>query len=228
MSEILLAGRNARNPKIIARLNELGCKITMEQVEAVARRNAERGRGNRAKGPGWESESNPARADEIGGLGLVIGRPHIAQALVEAECVASIKQAFEVYLDVGKAAYFPKERLMPREAIACIHEAGGLAVVAHPVHLKCENPAHLATVINHLKEAGLDGIEVWHCDQDEKASRLMLELAKRYDLVPTGGSDFHGSPKPDVVLGRGRNNVQVPVEVLERLEEVWRGRRRNG
>ena len=53
----------------------------------------------------------------------------------------------------------------------------------------------------------------------------MLELAKRYHLLPTGGSDFHGSPKPDVVLGRGRNNVRVPVEVLDQLEEEWKRRR---
>ncbi len=200
MSEILLAGRNARNPKIVARLNELGCKVTMEMVEGIARERARSGRP------------------------VVIGRPHIAEAMVRAGCVASLKQAFDVYLDTKGAAYFPKERLTPRQAIACIHEAGGLATVAHPVQLRCENPAHLATVINHLAEAGLDGIEVWHCDHDAKTSALMLELARRYHLAPTGGSDYHGSPKPDVVLGRGRNNVRVPVEVLDRLEAAWRRR----
>ncbi len=71
----------------------------------------------------------------------------------------------------------------------------------------------------------MDGIEVWHCDHNEQASKLMLELSERYNLIPTGGSDFHGSPKPDVVLGRGRNNVRVPVEVLDRLEARWKERR---
>ena len=102
--------------------------------------------------------------------------------------------------------------------------AGGLATVAHPVQLRCDNPAHLATVINHLTEAGLDGIEVWHCDHDEKTSALMLALSQRYNLIPTGGSDFHGRPKPDVALGRGRDNVRVPMEVLERLETAWKQR----
>ena len=202
MSEILLAGRNARNPKIIARLNELGCRVTMAMVEEIARQRVKEGRP------------------------VVIGRPHIAEALVRAGCVASIKQAFDVYLDTTGAAYFPKERLTPRQAIACIHEAGGLATVAHPVQLRCANPAHLATMINHLAEAGMDGIEVWHCDHDEKASGLLLELAQRYHLLPTGGSDFHGSPKPDVILGRGRNNVRVPVEVLDRLEAKWQAKDR--
>ncbi len=201
MSEILLAARNERNPKIVARLKQLGCSITMAQVEAVARDKVESGKP------------------------FVVGRPHIAQALVNAECVASIKQAFEVYLGTTGAAYFPKERLSPRQAIECIHDAGGLATVAHPVQLRCDNPAHLQTVINHLAEAGMDGIEVWHCDHDEKTSELMLHMAKKYNLIPTGGSDFHGHNKADVILGRGRNNVKVPVEVLDRLEAKWKQKR---
>lgn len=201
MSTILLEARNARNPRIIARLNELGCKVTLEQVEAIAR-----------------SKVPP-------GTPVVIGRPHIAQALVDAGCVASLKQAFDVYLGTTGAAYFPKERLTPRQAVECIHDAGGLATIAHPVQLRCENFAHLGTVINHLAEAGMDGIEVWHCDHDEKTAEAMLGLAKRYNLIPTGGSDFHGSPKPDVVLGRGRLNVRVPVAVLDRLEARWKQRR---
>jgi 3',5'-nucleoside bisphosphate phosphatase len=201
MSSLLLEARNARNPKIIARLSELGCRITMAMVENIARERVPPGRP------------------------VVISRSHIAQALVRSGCVASLKQAFDVYLDVKGAAYFPKERLTPRQAVACIHEAGGLATIAHPIQLRCDNPAHLATAVNHLKEAGMDGIEAWHCDQDEKFGALILELAKRYDLVPTGGSDFHGVPKPDVSLGRGSNNLRVPVEVLDRLEARWRAAR---
>ncbi len=194
MSRILLEARNARNPRIITRLNELGCRISMDQVEAIARRGV------------------PA------GAPVVIGRPHIAQALLDNACVASIKQAFDVYLGTTGAAYFPKERLTPRQAIDCIHHAGGLATVAHPVQLRTDNPAHTATVINFLAEAGLDGIEVWHCDHTTRDSALFLELARRYHLVPTGGSDFHGHNKADVVLGHGRNNVRVPLSVLSALE----------
>lgn len=201
MSEQLLAARNERNPRIIRRLNELGCRISMEQVERIVRENVEPGKP------------------------VVMGRPHIARALVEAGCVASLKQAFDVYLGTTGSAYFPKERLTPRQAIACIHAAGGLATLAHPIQLRTQNFAHLQTVLNHLKEAGLDGLEVWHCDQTPRDSALFLELAQRYDLVPTGGSDFHGHNKADVVLGRGRNNVKVPAEVLAKLQERWEGRR---
>lgn len=201
MSQILLEARNQRNPKIIRRLNELGCSVTMEQVEAVARKGVPEGRP------------------------FIVGRPHIAQALVDMGAVASIRQAFDVYLGTTGAAYFDKERLTPRQAIECIHNAGGLATVAHPVQLRTQGPAHLQTVINHLAEAGLDGVEVWHSDHTERDSALLLELANRYHLVPTGGSDFHGHHKADVILGRGRNNVQVPYDVYVRLEERWRSRR---
>ncbi len=202
MSTILLDSRNERNPKIIERLNQLGCNITMAQVEAIAREHV------------------------ASGKPVVIGRPHIAEALFRANCVASVRQAFDVYLGTTGAAYFPKERLTPRQAIECIHEAGGLATIAHAVHLQAENPAHLQTIVGNLAEAGMDGIEVWHSDHDEKYVKLTLDLAKRYNLVTTGGSDFHGRPKPDVMLGRGKNNVRVPVDVLDRLEARWKQRRR--
>jgi predicted metal-dependent phosphoesterase TrpH len=198
LSADLLEARRQRNPKIVARLNELGCKITMAQVEQVAK------------------EKVPP------GAPVVIGRPHIGEALVRAGCVATIRQAFTVYLGTTGSAYFPKERLTARQAIQCIHNAGGLATVAHPIQLRCENPAHLATEINKLAEAGLDGLEVWHSDHDEKTAHLMLTLARRYNLLPTGGSDFHGHHKADVLLGRGRSNVKVPVEVLDNLEARWK------
>jgi len=77
-------------------------------------------------------------------------------------------------------------------------------------------------VVSNL--AGMDGIEVWHCDHDARHVEMTLALSKRYNLLPTGGSDFHGRPKPDVALGRGRDNVRVPAEVLDRLEARWKER----
>ncbi|NNM84561.1 MAG: PHP domain-containing protein [Phycisphaerales bacterium] len=198
MSRILLEGRNQRNPKIVARLNELGCPITLEDVIAIA------------------------RAGVPQGEPFVVGRPHIARALVEARCVKSMKEAFDQYLGTTGKAYFDKERLTPRQAIECIHKAGGLATLAHPVQLRLSNHAELQTVISKLKDIGLDGIEVWHSDHGPQDSKLLLEFARRYDLVCTGGSDFHGGNKPDVQLVSGRNNVSVPVEVLDNLEARWR------
>ena len=198
MSRILLAGRNARNPRIVKRLNELGCPVTMEQVSEIAHRGVPEGRP------------------------VVVGRPHIAQALVEANCVATSKQAFDLYLGVTGSAYFDKERLTPRETLDCIHQSGGVAVLAHPVQLRTGNHAELQNVVGNLKDMGLVGIEAWHSDHRPAESELFLEIARRYSLVPTGGSDFHGANKPDINLGLGRNGVRVPMAVLDRLEEFWK------
>lgn len=204
MSRLLLDARNERNPRIIARLRELGCNVTMEQVEAIAHKNV------------------PA------GSPVVIGRPHIAQALVQAGCVANLKQAFDGFLGTTGSAYFPKERLTPRQAIDCIHAAGGLASLAHPVQLRTGAPAETQTVINRLAEAGLDGLECYHCDHRPQDIEFFLGLTRRYNLVATGGSDFHGGNKIDVHLGRGKNNVAVPESVLDRLEERWQARQTAG
>ena len=200
MSDLLIEARDSRNPKIIARLNELGCDVTLEQAQAIARKNI------------------PA------GQPFVLGRPHIAQALVDSGCVASVKQAFDVYLGSGGSAYFDKARLTPRQAIACIHNAGGLATLAHPVHLAIVNPTELQTLVGSLVDMGLDGIEVWHADHRPQDSALFKDIARHYNLAVTGGSDFHGRNKPDVALGLGKGNVAVPVEVLNHLEERWHQR----
>lgn len=201
MSDLLIQARDSRNPKIIERLNSLGCAVTLEQAQALARKNV------------------PA------GQPFVLGRPHIAQALVDSGCVASIKQAFDIYLGSGGSAYFDKARLTPRQAIECIHNAGGLATLAHPVHLAIVNPTELQTLVAGLVDMGLDGIEVWHADHGPHEIELFLQIARRYNLAVTGGSDFHGRNKPDVALGLGKGNVAVPVAVLDDLEQRWRQRR---
>jgi len=218
MSKILMDARNERNPKIIARLNQLGCAITMDQVRQIAQQ---------ALTNANPRPSEDSALKEGGGTqnsALVLGRPHIAQALVNANCVANIKQAFDVYLGTTGSAFFPKERLSPRQAIECIHAAGGLATLAHPIHLLATNPAHLATIINHLADAGLDGLECYHCDHDQLHTDLYLQLANRYHLLPTGGSDYHGHNKAGVLLGRGRNNVKVPFEIYTHLHARWQQR----
>ena len=199
MSRILLDGRNNRNPRIIARLNELGCRISMGQVLEIAHR-------------GRTAPDQP----------VVVGRPHIAQALLESHCVNSFKQAFDVYLGIGGSAYFDKERLTPRQAIDCIHNAGGLVVLAHPVQMRAQNHAHLQHMIESLIDLGLDGIEVWHSDHRTQDSEFISQIAAKHRLVVTGGSDFHGTRKPDIDIGIGRNNVRIPEHVLDELETAWK------
>jgi predicted metal-dependent phosphoesterase TrpH len=193
----LLSARQQRNEKMVARLNQLGIGLTMADVLDVAQQ--------------------AAGVDQP----VVIGRPHIAQALVQRGAVASLKQAFDGFVGTTGAAYVPKERYTPREAIALIHAAGGVATLAHAVHLKAGVPARLQTIVSDLVAAGLDGIEVWHSDHDAAMVETCLALVRRYNLVATGGSDFHGRNKPDIRLGYGRDNVSIGLEVLEKLEQRW-------
>lgn len=136
--------------------------------------------------------------------------------------------AADAFLGTTGSAYFPKERLTPRQAIDCIHAAGGLASLAHPVQLRTTGPAETQTVINRLAEAGLDALECYHSDHRPQDIAFLLSLTHRYNLVATGGSDFHGSNKIDVHLGRGKNNVAVPESVLDRLEARWRAQQNVG
>ncbi len=180
MLDGLREARDERNPRIIARLRQLGLEITMGDVRAAAR--AMRG-----------GRSEP-----------VLGRMHIAEALRCTGCVKSTAAAFDRYIGDGGPAYVDKERLSPRQAISAIRSSGGIAVLAHPAQLRCANRAQLERTVRELVDAGLGGIEVYHSDHAPDQVRLYLRLARRYGLTVTGGSDFHGASKPGVRLGRPR------------------------
>ena len=150
--------------------------------------------------------------------GDVVGRPHIARALTRKGFVSSIKQAFDKFLAQGRSAYFDKERLTPRQAIDLIHSAGGLIVLAHAVQLRTENSAQLERTIKDLKDQGLDGIEVIHSDHDDAMIEFLNDIADKLSLLKTGGSDFHGSNKPDVQLGLAGKR-RIPREMFDALKQ---------
>jgi hypothetical protein len=119
--------------------------------------------------------------------GDAIGRPHIAQALVAAGYAATMTEAFERYIGNGRPAYVARQTFSPEEAIQLIHDAGGAAVLAHPVFVP-DFPA----MVERLVPAGLDGIEVCYPAHTPELEAQARDLARRFDLVMTGGSDFHG------------------------------------
>lgn len=192
MMRTLLEGRDNRNPKIVDQLRKLGVAITMAEVE----REAGAGRVELSHKP--------------------IGRPHIAAILLRKGYVSSIKQAFDKYLAPGGSAYFDKERLTPRQAIERIGQAGGVAVLAHPVQLRTSNDAQMERIVKDLVDLGLAGIEVIHSDHDDALIEQYSRLAERFGLVKTGGSDFHGSNKKDIQLGRAGGRM-IPREFFEAL-----------
>lgn len=148
--------------------------------------------------------------------GDVLGRPHLAQAILEHGHVDTLDEAFERYIGDRGPAYVPKRRLAPDEAIRLIHDAGGLAVMAHPCYV---HPAHFPTLLETLVQAGLDGIEVYYSDHDAQHVAFFTQQARKHDLVMTGGSDFHGENKPKIQLGTGYGDLKVPYRALEALKE---------
>lgn len=165
--EAMKETRLQRNPQIIENLNELGVRVTYEEVIALA----------------GEMDTQ------------IIGRPHIAQLLVRKGYVKSIADAFAKYIGEGKPAYARKNLLLPGDAINAIHHAGGLAVMAHPCQLRCPDDDALAHAVSKLKDMGLDAIETRHCDHTPAQTSLYEQLATRLNLLTSGGSDYHGSRK---------------------------------
>jgi len=148
-----------------------------------------------------------------------IGRPHIARVLMAKGYVQSAKEAFDRYLAQGAAAYVPRELPEPAEAIAWIRAACGIPVLAHPTWVN-ESAEGLYKLCDKLKSAGLGGIEVHYSTHKPQQTSEYLSLAKRLNLLVTGGSDFHGLTKPDIEVGMGRGNLKVPEKLLEPLKKA--------
>ena len=182
----LREARKNRNPKIIKRLNELGFKISLEDVNLTV-----------ADGQ--------------------LGRPHIAHAMIKKGFVKSIDEAFDKFLGAGKPAYVDKDRIGCEEAIKMILGAGGVPVLAHPALLDIDGDCQLDELIQNLIKIGMRGIEVYYPVHSAEQIRRYSELADKYDLLMTGGTDFHGSITPEIKMGTGKGTLFIPYELYERL-----------
>ena len=136
------------------------------------------------------------------------GRPHVARALVAAGLCRTLDEAFERFLKRNRPAWVPKFKMGGREAIDLIHQAGGVAVLAHPGLNRTD------AVIPAMVEAGLDGIECFHTKHSTSTAEHYLELADRFHLLVTGGSDCHGLSKGKPLIG----TVRVPYRHVETLK----------
>lgn len=176
--EVFRVARRTRAVEIVNRLNELGVRITFDDVLAVA--------GDAA-----------------------LGRPHVARAMVESGWAMDLRDAFDRYLGAGRPAYLDKRRIGIAEAIELVHRCGGIAVLAHP------GPEGSQQRIGAMKEIGMDGIEVIHPSHSTEDRARLLALTTHFGLVPSGGSDSHGSPDGVRVVG----SMKVPGEWLDRQFE---------
>ncbi len=175
---------------------------------------------------------NLALADRLADLGLPVtydrvvaiaggeegmGRPHFAAALVEVGAAESIDDAFDRYLGHDGPAYVGKARLTGPDVASLARESGGVAVLAHPYSMGLEGP-DLARVVGELAESGFGGIEALYGRYSPRQRTELGHLARRFDLVATGGSDHHGASKPDLAVGTGQGDLKVPDRVVGLLE----------
>jgi hypothetical protein len=155
--------------------------------------------------------------DQAGGTEEGVGRPHFAQALVKAGAAESVQDAFDRYLSTGRPAYVPKSRLDAAEVARLARDSGGVAVLAHPYSLELDGP-DLARAVGQLAEAGFSGLEAIYGRYSPRQRQDLANLARRFDLVATGGSDHHGTIKPDLTVGTGTGDLKVADRALVQLE----------
>ena len=184
----LRRSRAARNEQMAQKMVSLGLPVTMDDVRAEAGEDAQ-----------------------------VIARPHFARALIKKGVVTSVAEAFDKYLSTGKPLYLPKEVLTPHDAIALIHGAGGVAVMAHPGLVPLDEAALAKRLESLTREDGLDGLEAYYSQHSPADTDRFLALAARLGLLVTGGSDFHGIAKPHVPLGVVFNGKPASSTLLNDL-----------
>lgn len=178
-------------------------------------------------------DRNAALADRLASLGLPVslaemereaggsgvGRPHVAAVLVRKGVVGSVQEAFDTWLAKGGPAYVPKRQLSPREAVRLARASGGVAVLAHPLSLGL--PAgELAATLSELAEMGLGGVEAVYGRYQPCERARISDMAAAAGLAVTGGSDFHGTYKPDLRVGAGTGDLDVRDDLLEHLEDL--------
>jgi predicted metal-dependent phosphoesterase TrpH len=146
-----------------------------------------------------------------------LGRPHIARLMVKKGYVPSIDAAFDQYLGHGKPAYVDRFRFGCEDTIRIILDAGGIPVLAHPMLLGIQDNDIFEDFIAMLTEMGMRGIEVYYPEHTKDLMAYYTRLARRHNLLITGGTDFHGDLNPEIKMGSGTGDLYIPYELYEKL-----------
>ena len=199
MSQIMIKRRDARNEEMAARFRRDNIPITMEEL----------------------TNGNPD---------AVVTRAHFARLLIKYGVVKNTAEAFDGYLDPSAPYYVPREYISREEGIKTILAAGGVPLHLTPLQSFREiliggpsfsalSEKELCSLLTELKEYGLLGIEVKYSTYSKQDEYFIRNIAKKFDLLPSGGSDFHGTNKPHISLGSGMGHLAVPYEYLQQMKE---------
>jgi predicted metal-dependent phosphoesterase TrpH len=178
------------------------------------------------------AERNPKIVEKLNQLGIEVtyeevrkasgggqvGRPHVAEVLLEKGYVRSFQEAFDRFLRKGAPAYVEKFRYTAKESIHFINEANGVAVLAHPNTLNMKGYSALENLLLGLVKEGLKGIEVYYPEHNALEVAQYEKLAKRFGLLITGGTDYHGIEKDGLDIGVGRGEMNLPYSLVEGLK----------
>jgi predicted metal-dependent phosphoesterase TrpH len=205
---LLAYGFDWQNPSLIHQITTLQASRNIRNSEAVTRLNE----------LGLSLTYDEVKT--IAGKGTV-GRPHIAQVLLEKGYVNTFQEAFTQYLGEKAPAYIPRDLPSTTQAIEWIRQAGGVTSLAHPNWIKQKGKAFL-TFCKELQEAGLHALEVFYSTHTPRQISFFLQCTRQLDLLVTGGSDFHGTHRPDIAIGVGRGNLKVPMTLLEPLRQAMK------
>ncbi len=146
----------------------------------------------------------------------VVTRAHFARVLISLGYAKDSRDAFRKYLDADTPYYVPRKYISQEDAIALIRDAGGIAILAHPLQYQL-NDHSLKKLLRHLTDYGLQGIEVKYSTHSRQDETYVRQLARQFGLLFSGGSDFHGTNKPHIKLGKGMGNLSIPYDFLEQL-----------
>ena len=147
-----------------------------------------------------------------------IGRPHISRILMNKGVISSIQEAFDKYIGPTGTAYVPKEKFSPEKAIAMLKEENATVILAHPFSLKLDSNT-LKKELVRFKDLGLDGVEVYYPEHTKEQTRAYEDMCNELGLLLSGGSDFHGSVKPHIKLGKGRGKLSIPYSIVETMKK---------
>ncbi len=150
----------------------------------------------------------------------VAGRPHLAALLVQKGVVEDVRSAFDEYLGNGRPAYVPRERLTPEDAIALAGASQALSILSHPYTMGLESESEFRRTFAHLADLGMTGIDCYYPEFSVVERLAMVELTRSFGMIPSGGSDYHGTYKQGLELGTGWGDLVVPDEVLAELESA--------
>jgi predicted metal-dependent phosphoesterase TrpH len=152
----------------------------------------------------------------------LVSRVHFAQALIQRGIVQDLSEAFEKYLGKGACCYRDRFRYSPEDCLQLINNAGGIVMMAHPLSLTTDWVL-LEAEIEKLKALGLRGMECFYSTYDLDTTIHLLRIAKRFELIPSVGSDFHGLPKPTIFLGQQHVPEEIEQNLLHALSQTYFG-----